>query len=62
MTNTDKFAHRLALSDGAIFSPSDLESIVQEIEDNQRIVTELEEFSQGDPWIASQVQPAGKKV
>jgi hypothetical protein len=62
MTDKNKFAHRLTLLEGAIFSPSDLESIVQEIEDNQRIVTELEEFSQGDPWIASQVQPPGKKV
>ena len=27
-----------------------------------RVVAELEEFSQGSPWIALQTQPLGKKV
>ena len=58
----DKVAQRLAFLEGASFSPEDLESIVKEIEDNERIVTELEEFSQGTPWISQQAQPQDKKV
>jgi hypothetical protein len=44
------------------FSPADLESIISEIEDLQRVVAELEEFAQGSPWTAQQVQPPDKKV
>jgi hypothetical protein len=61
MKETDKIAHRLGLLTGVNLSTADLESIVKEIEDNERVVAELEEFSQGDPWIASQIQPVGKK-
>ena len=42
-------------------STADLESIVKEIEDNERVMAELEEFSQGSPWIALQTQPARQK-
>jgi len=59
---TDKVAHRLALLEEVNFSPDDLESIAAEIEDLERIVAELEEISRGTPWIATQVQPADKKV
>jgi len=62
MKNSDKIAHRLALLEGVSFSPEDLESIVKEIEDNERIVAELEEFSHGTPWISLQAQPQGEKV
>lgn len=62
MKDTDKVAHRLALLAGVNFSTADLESIVKEIEDNERVVAELEEFSQGSPWIALQTQPVAKKV
>ena len=62
MKDTDKIAHRLALLEGVSFSPEDLESIVKEIEDNERIVTELEEFSDGTPWISLQAQPQDEKV
>ena len=62
MQETDKFAHRLALLTGVNLSTADLESIVKEIEDNERVMAELEEFSQGSPWIALQTQPLGKKV
>jgi hypothetical protein len=58
----DNVAHRLALLEGVTLSPAELESIVKEIEDNERVVAELEEFSQGTPWISLQSQPAGKKV
>jgi hypothetical protein len=58
----DMVARRLALLEEVHIPPADLESIVREIEDNVRVVAELEEFSQGTPWIALQVQPVGKKV
>jgi hypothetical protein len=62
MSDKDKTAHRLALLEGVDFSPADLESIISEIEDLQRVVAELEEFAQGSPWTAQQVQPPDKKV
>ena len=62
MNDTDKLSRRLALLDGVEIGPADLESIADEIEDNQRIVAELEEFAQGTPWISLQVQPPGKKA
>ena len=62
MNDKNKIAHRLALLDGVEFSPVDLESIAAEIEDNDRILAELEEFAQVTPWISLQAQPAGKKV
>jgi hypothetical protein len=61
MKETDKVANRLALLTGVNLSTADVESIIKEIEDNERVVAELEEFSQGSPWIASQIQPVGKK-
>ena len=61
MKVTDKVAHRLALLTGVNLSTADLESIVKDIEDNERVLAELEEFSQGNPWIASPIQPVGKK-
>ena len=62
MTDKVKIAHRLALLEGAEFSPADLEAIVTELEDLERVVAELEEFAQDTPWISLQVQPAGEKV
>ena len=62
MSVADKIAHRLALIAGVNFSEADLESIMVEIEDLERVVAELEEFSQGTPWISLQAQPAGQKV
>ena len=62
MKDMDKVAHRLAFLEGVSFSPEDLESIVKEIEDNERIVAELEEFGQGTPWISLQAQPQEKKA
>jgi hypothetical protein len=62
MDNNDKLAHRLALLEGVTFSPDDLAAIAKEIEDNQRIVAELEEFSKDTPWISHQAQPAGRKA
>ena len=62
MNATDKVTERLTLLEGVSISPADLESIADEIEDNQRIVAELEKFAQGTPWISLQVQPPGKKA
>ncbi|HYA28009.1 MAG TPA: hypothetical protein VEI95_04275 [Acidobacteriota bacterium] len=62
MNDNNRVAHRLAFLDGAAFSQADLESMAAEIEDNERIIAELEEFAQTTPWISLQVQPAGKKV
>jgi hypothetical protein len=58
----DKVAHRLALLEGVSLSPAELEAIVKEIEDNERVVAELEEFGRDTRWISLQTQPAGKKV
>jgi len=54
--------HRLALLEGAEFSAADLESIVKDIEDNQRIIAELETFAGDTPWISHQAQPSGEKA
>lgn len=62
MKVSEKTAQRLALLEGASFSPADLEAIVDEIADIERIVAELEQFSHGDPWVAAPIQPAGRKV
>ncbi|MEX0802293.1 MAG: hypothetical protein WD688_03080 [Candidatus Binatia bacterium] len=62
MKNTDKLAYRLALLEGVSLSPADVESIIKDIEDNERVVAELEEFSQGIPWVAMQLQPTSKKL
>jgi hypothetical protein len=59
---TDKMATRLTLLEGVNILPADLEMIASEIEDNQRIVAELEAFAQSTPWISLQVQPPGKKA
>lgn len=62
MKDTDKIAHRLALLEGVNFSNGDLKSIIAEVVDLERVMAELEEFSQGTPWISQQAQPADKKV
>jgi len=62
MKDTDKVAQRLALLEGISLSPADLEWIASEVDDLERVVAELEEFGQGTPWTAMQVQPADKKV
>ena len=54
--------HRLALLEAAEFSAADLESIAKDIEDNQRIIAELEGFAGETPWISHQAQPCGKKA
>ena len=61
MADQDKLAQRLALLEGVNFSPADLEAITKEIDDNQRVVAELEEFSNGTAWISHQAQPIGRK-
>ena len=58
----EKLAQRLALLNGINLSPADLEWIAGEVEDLDRVLAELEEFSQGTPWISLQAQPHGKKV
>ena len=62
MKPTDKIAHRLALLDGVDLSQAYLDAIAAEIEDLDRIVDELEEFSQGTPWVSQQLQPATSKA
>ena len=62
MNATDKVAARLTLLEGVNISPADLETIANEIEDNQRIVAELEAFAKVTPWISLQVQPPEKKA
>jgi len=62
MANSDHISHRLALLEGVTFSPDDLDAIAKEIEDNQRVIAELEEFSKDTPWISHQAQPSGRKA
>jgi hypothetical protein len=62
MNDREKIAHRLALLQGVNLSPTNLESIIGELEDLDRLVAELEAFAQDTPWIAQQMQPVGKKV
>jgi hypothetical protein len=62
MDAIDKIAARLTLLQDVDISPADLETITNEIEDNQRIVAELEAFAQGTPWISLQVQPPRNKA
>ena len=62
MNDTDKLSQRLALLDGVDIAPAELEAIAKEIEDNLRVVAELEEFAKDTPWISQQAQPAGKKA
>jgi hypothetical protein len=62
MKDTETVAQRLALLEGISLSWADLEWIASEIEDLQRVVAELDEFSRDTPWIALQVQPPDKKV
>lgn len=61
MSENDRFAHRLALLGGVEFSPADLDIITSEIEDMDRIVTELEQFAHETPWVFLQAQPSEKK-
>lgn len=62
MNAKDKMAARLTLLEGVNIAPADMETIANEIEDNQRIVAELEEFGRGTPWISLQIQPPGNKA
>lgn len=62
MAESDNITHRLALLEGVNFSPVDLEAIAHEVEDNLRVVAELEEFAKDTAWISHQAQPAGRKA
>ncbi|MSP41093.1 MAG: hypothetical protein EXR70_21600 [Deltaproteobacteria bacterium] len=62
MENNDKLTHRLTLLEGVEFSPADREAIANEIEDNLRVVAELEEFGEDSAWISHQAQPANRKA
>lgn len=57
MIKADQVARRLALLEGVDIAPADLDTIAKDIEENLRIVAELEEFSREIPWTAVQVQP-----
>ena len=62
MNDADKLSHRLALLAGVDIAAAELETIAKEIEDNLRVVAELEAFAQDTPWISQQTQPAEKKA
>ena len=62
MPNSDEVAHRLALLQSVAIASSDLDAITKDIEDNLRIVAELEEFSKDIRWTALQLQPPRSKV
>jgi len=56
----DKVARRLAFLEGVKLSPADLAAIITEFQDFERVLAELELFSQGVPWIAVQVHAPEK--
>ena len=62
MADPENLAQRLELLEGVTFSPTDLEAIAKEIEDNQRVIAELEDFAKDTAWISHQAQPAEKKT
>lgn len=62
MGNPDEIARRLALLQGFGISPIDVDTIAKHIEENLRIIEELEKFGRGIRWTALQVQPPLKKV
>ena len=62
MNDKEKIARRLTLLQGVNLSPTDLEAIVGELEDLDRVVAELEAFAQDTPWVAQQMQAASKKA
>ena len=62
MSEKDRLAHRLVLLGGVEFSPTDLEIITSEIEDMERILTELEQFAQETPWVFLRAQPRRKET
>jgi hypothetical protein len=62
MADADRLTQRLALLEGGEFSPADLDAIANEIEDNLRVVAELEKFSKDTAWISHQAQPADRKA
>lgn len=62
MNEKDKMNHRLALLDGIELSPADIEFVVAEIRDIERVVAELEKFSGDTPWMSQQIQPSGRKA
>jgi len=57
----EKHAHRLALLSAVELSPEELNAILGEIDDLERVVAELEEFGKDTPWISLQAQPAFPK-
>lgn len=58
----EKHAHRLAMLQGVEFAPADLDAILAEVDDIERVVAELEQFCQDTPWVSQQTQPEGGKV
>lgn len=61
MNDREKIAHRLALLQGVNLSPTDLEAIVSELEDLDRVVAELETFGQDTPGLRSKCNLQAKK-
>jgi len=57
----EKHAHRVALLSAVELSPEELDAILGEIDDLERVVAELEEFGKDTPWISLQAQPAFPK-
>ena len=57
----EKHAHRVALLSAVELSPEELNAILGEIDDLERVVAELEEFGKDTPWISLQAQPAFPK-
>lgn len=56
---SESYSRRLAFLEGIDLEPSDREAIVAEFEDFDRVLAELEAFSEGVPWLAQQAQPPG---
>ena len=61
MNNSDRVVRRLDLLGSVSFSQDGLQAIMTEVEELERVVSELEKFGQETPWISLQAQPLRDK-
>lgn len=62
MNEKQRIAARLASLDGIGLSSADIEHVMEEVRDIERVVAELEEFARDVPWVSQQTQPSGAKA
>lgn len=62
MNDKERAAARLAPLDGIDLSAADIEYVMEEIKDIERVAAELEEFAGDIPWMSQQAQPCATKA